>query len=128
MDSYYQRNKEILRQKAKERYERNRENILLKRKEYYKNNREVMLKWQNEYYACPEKNKNNRIGMWKRRGVVSDDYNSLYEKYINTTECDLCKCELSRGKGLIGRRHLDHDHETGEFRNILCGRCNIKLK
>lgn len=127
MNSYYERNKETLKQKAKERYERDKEQILLKKKEHYKNNREAKKKWQREYYSCPEKNKNNRIGMWKRRGVVSDDFDALYEKYINTYECELCKCELSRGKGLVGRRHLDHDHETGLFRNILCGKCNIHL-
>jgi len=127
MENYYQKNKEAIRQKAREDYQRDKERILLQKKEYYKKNREAKKEYQNEYYRCPEKNKNNRIAMWKRRGVVSDDYNALYDKYINTNECELCKCELSRGKGLIGRRHLDHDHDTGLFRNILCGKCNINL-
>ena len=127
METYYEKNKEILKEKARERYQRDKEQILLKKKEYYKNNREAKKEYQKEYYRCPEKSINNRINTWKRRGVISDDYQELYKKYINTTECELCNCNLSKGTGLIGKRHLDHDHETGEFRNILCGKCNINL-
>lgn len=128
METYYERNKDIIKEKARERYERNKEQILLKKKDYYKNNREAKKQYQNEYYRCPEKQKNLIINNWKRRGVINDDFDTLYDKYINTTECELCKCELSKGKGIIGRRHLDHDHDTGLFRNILCGSCNINLK
>ena len=127
METYYQKNKDNLREKAREHYHHNKEQILLKKKDYYKKNREAKKEYQNEYYRCPEKQKNNTIGRWKRRGVISDDFDELYNKYINTTECELCNCNLSKGKGLIGRRHLDHDHDTGLFRNILCGKCNINL-
>jgi hypothetical protein len=128
MENYYQRNKEILKQKAREAYHHNREHILLQKKDYYKNNREAKKKYQNEYYKCPEKQKNNRINCWIRRGIINDDFNELYDKYIKTNECELCNCKLTGGNGLIGKRHLDHDHETGLFRNILCGKCNINEK
>lgn len=128
MQSYYERNKDNLKQKAREAYYRNKEQILLQKKDYYKNNREARKEYQNEYYKCPEKQKNNIINGWKRRNIISEDYNTLYEKYINTNECELCNCKLSRGKGLIGKKCLDHDHDTGLFRNILCGKCNINLK
>ena len=35
--------------------------------------------------------------------------------------------EITEGKGLIGKKHLDHDHETGYFRNVLCGMCNSNV-
>jgi len=127
MDTYYQRNKETLKQKAKERYERDKEQILLKKKDYYKKNQEAIKKCKNEYYRCPEKHKNIKISDWKQKGIISDNFDELYDKYINTTECELCNCELTTGSGIIGKKHLDHCHETGLFRNILCGSCNINL-
>lgn len=128
MENYYQKNKDILRQKAREAYKRNRERILLQKKEYYKCNQESKREYQRQYYECPENIKNNIINCWKRRGVISDNFDELYDKYINTNICEKCNNEIKSGKGLIGRRHLDHDHETGQFRNILCGKCNINEK
>lgn len=127
METYYQKNKEAIKQRVRERYQMNKEQILLQKKDYYKKNREAKKEYQNQYYKCPEKHKNNIINGWKRRGVIHDDHNALYDIYINTDKCELCKCELSKGKGIIGRRHLDHCHDTGLFRNILCGSCNINL-
>ena len=53
---------------------------------------------------------------------------SLYEKYMNTNNCENCDIELVRGAGLSNKKHLDHDHNGGLFRNVLCGNCNIKRK
>lgn len=127
METYYQKHKEVIKQRAREAYQRDKEQILLKKKDYYKKNQEAKKEYQNEYYRCPENIKNNTIGRWKRRGIISDDFDELYDKYIKCNECELCNCELTGGKGIIGRRHLDHDHDTGLFRNILCGKCNINL-
>ena len=56
------------------------------------------------------------------------DIRTTVASHIKTNECELCNCKLTGGNGLIGKRHLDHDHETGLFRNILCGKCNINEK
>ena len=39
-------------------------------------------------------------------------------------KCAICKTETPGGHG---RFHVDHDHATGEFRGILCHRCNVGL-
>ena len=39
--------------------------------------------------------------------------------------CAICKTtEPGKGKA---RWHGDHDHATGKFRGVLCGRCNLGL-
>ena len=68
--------------------------------------------------------KSRRKSIWRSRGVVSDDFDALYEKYINTTNCEKCNIELVDGIYGFNKRCLDHDHNTGEFRFILCCRCN----
>lgn len=47
-------------------------------------------------------------------------YNLEYEEYAKLPRtCEIC------GKG--GRIHLDHDHETGKFRGVLCQGCNTGI-
>ena len=64
--------------------------------------------------------KSQTIYNWKRSGLIYDDYDALYETYIKTTECEHCQIEFTENN----RRCLDHDHETGLFRKIVCHRCN----
>ena len=53
-------------------------------------------------------------------GVIHDDFDALYEHYINTNECDVCHKVFKSTKD----RCLDHDHNNGQFRQILCNSCN----
>tara|TARA_R110000796_G_scaffold200623_3_gene316635 strand:+ start:207 stop:677 length:471 start_codon:yes stop_codon:yes gene_type:complete len=64
--------------------------------------------------------KTKRITCWKKSGVIHDDFDSLYDIYINTMECNHCKKDFKNTTD----RCLDHDHETGAFRAIVCRNCN----
>jgi len=64
--------------------------------------------------------KATRKSWWKKNGVKCDDFDMLYEQYINTTICQHCKKNFKSTKD----RHLDHNHETGEVRGIVCQTCN----
>ena len=59
---------------------------------------------------------------WKKHGLIYDDYNALYETYIKTVECEHCKTEFTKNNW----RCMDHNHETGLFRKIICHRCNVR--
>ena len=65
-----------------------------------------------------------KISSWKKQGLIAD-YQTIYDRYINTTHCDLCNVELCEGNKGRNRKCMDHDHITGEFRNIVCHTCNI---
>jgi hypothetical protein len=54
---------------------------------------------------------------------------SLKHKYgivIDYTlhKCEICNEPLQRG---AGKSAIDHNHETGSLRGILCGKCNMGL-
>ena len=118
--AYYQKNKDKVAEWRKE----NREEIIKYVKGWRKLNNEKIKEW-----VQSEKGKKScKISSWKHIGVISDDFDVLYEKYITTNNCENCDIELVSGTGLSNKKHLDHSHETNLFRNILCGNCNIKRR
>lgn len=82
----------------------------------------------NRKYSQTEKGKkHSRIYDWKRIGVICDDFDLLYDKYLSTTHCELCSVQLTVDKKTKSTtRCLDHDHKTGLFRNVVCNACNVK--
>jgi len=112
----------------KEYREKNKERIKEYQKEYNEKNKEKIREYNKVYNQSPTRKKSFRIGQWKRYGVIHDDFDELYEKYINTEFCELCNCKLTEDKtSTKTTRCLDHCHETGEFRNVLCWDCNIRI-
>jgi hypothetical protein len=88
----------------------------------YRENNKEQIKESNRVYRQTEKGKkSNRIKLWRKKGVIGD-YDKLYEKYVNTDKCEICKSVFKSDF----YRCLDHDHETGEFRYVLCRACNNK--
>tara|TARA_B110000285_G_scaffold166481_1_gene186005 strand:- start:167 stop:547 length:381 start_codon:yes stop_codon:yes gene_type:complete len=65
--------------------------------------------------------KSNTINTWKQSGVIYHYFDDLYEVYIKTMNCWHCNKEFTSTRD----RHLDHNHETGAFRAILCHKCNV---
>lgn len=55
-------------------------------------------------------------------GITPDDYVTLFRAQEGA--CAIChKPETVEGRSLA----VDHDHETGEVRGLLCFRCNTAL-
>jgi len=121
---YYLKNKEKLINKQKEYYKNNQEKVINNQKEYYKNNRNERL----NYCKTDNGRKSCRISNWKKMGVLSDDYNKLYDYYLSVKECENCGVDLVEGHFGANKKCLDHNHNTGEFRNVLCNTCNILRK
>ena len=116
---YKEANKEKMKEKRRLYNEANKD----KKKEYdrlYKEaNKEKMNEKRRLYSKTPQGKKHNTMSTWRRYGVNNVNF-ILYDKYINTHCCDVCKNEFKNSRD----RHLDHNHDTGDFRQILCRACN----
>lgn len=82
------------------------------------------------YYQTTAGKKSLCIYRWKRQGIISDDWDALYERYQNTTHCEKCEVLLTDGLSRTGKC-LDHDHSITDRENVravLCNACNSNDK
>lgn len=56
--------------------------------------------------------------IYKAYGLSFDEYLNLIQSQNNT--CKICKAAFKRTKDI----HVDHNHNTGKIRGILCSNCN----
>ena len=123
---YSKKNPEAVLATNKKYRDANKEKIKEFHKNLYKENKEKIDKRNQEYNQTEAGKKSFRISAWKKRGVICDDFDSLYDKFINCKNCEECAVELVEGMYGANKRCLDHSHKTGLFRNVLCNTCNTK--
>ena len=114
--------KERRRETVKKYKLKNKEKIKESVKKYKLNNPEKVREVGRLYSQTENGKKSRRIKIWKRYGMICEDWKSLYEIYFHTWICEWCLFEFKNTKD----RNLDHNHETGEIRGILCRECNFK--
>ena len=75
-------------------------------KEYYQNNK---YRWEKKRYA--------------RYGITEEQYNTMLDNQDHS--CIICK----KHKDDCGKKglNIDHCHDTGKVRGLLCGPCNTAL-
>jgi len=134
----YQETKEITKEKRKlaakeyhsknkkQRNQKNKENYLLKKEEYHTRtrkyrslNKEKLNKRQRDNLT-PEKRKVFKVK--SKYGITIEEYNKMF----NTQKgcCFICKIHQTNLKKKL---FIDHNHETGKVRGLLCGHCNSAI-
>jgi len=116
--NWYKKNKEKAKKAALERYSKNKNEINAKRKQQRIDNPEEVRAKAKSYYN-PITNKENG---WKNAGIK----NMSYEKYLlmldkQSNLCDICGKHQNEFKRNFD---VDHNHDTGKARGLLCTPCN----
>ncbi len=95
----------------------NREKYLQRQREYRKNNPE---KFKEYYEKRKEKQKEySRIRKIEKYGITEEIYNQMFKNQEG--KCAICKTQFK------DTPNIDHNHETGKVRGLLCSPCNIVL-
>ena len=100
------------------------------RKEYARLYNEKNKQKRKEFYRVhnqkPEIKKARKINEWKRRGLITEDYDAIHTKWSEATHCEDCNINFDEATTINYNKCMDHCHATGEFRAILCHPCNIR--
>jgi hypothetical protein len=83
--------------------------------------------WKDRY--DPEKQKKHRAlhlesimeNGWKRIGIID----MTYARYVSELQKQGNRCKICCKE--VKKFHVDHDHETGLYRGLLCTACNMGL-
>jgi len=106
-------------------YQKNKEKLKIKQKEYNETNKEKVKEYQKEYSKSDVGKKIKAFSSWKKQGIKFDNQEEVefyYENYIKSTNCNWCGKEYKSSQD----RHLDHCHDCGRPRAIICFCCNMK--
>ena len=79
-----------------------------------------------KYQSDAEFRKKRIINKWKSRGIFDADFDSLYEMFIEQTNCWICQEEFKEK----GDRCMDHDHSIEDAPNVrfvCCRDCNMHI-
>ncbi|HUW09593.1 MAG TPA: endonuclease VII domain-containing protein [Anaerolineae bacterium] len=104
----------------REYYQRNRERALA----YAATYREENVAMLQEKRESPRRKRQDQEAHLKRAyGLSLADYDAILADQGGG--CAICGA--LPGDDAKGRLHVDHDHETGQVRGLLCGNCNHAL-
>jgi hypothetical protein len=87
-------------------------------KRYYENHRDEELSRNRRYHQENKKKVNNRHRLYAH-GMSQEEHNARMKKQKN--RCAVCR------KRFLKTPHIDHSHETGRNRGLLCKDCNLGL-
>lgn len=120
------RNKDRVNESKRKRYRINHENALERRRAYYSLNKEKINAKSREHYRQNKelhKVRQRKYGLKRKYGITHDEYLLLLESQGG--RCAMCQTDEPRGQ--YNTFHIDHCHETGKIRGLLCHACNTGL-
>lgn len=111
--------------KGKKYWADNKHRLKEKRRQYYQDHKEVILKKDKEYKLKHQEKRylSNRRGELRRYyGISLEQYKEMWASQEG--KCLIC---LRHEDTLPKRLCVDHNHNTGKVRGLLCIRCNLAI-
>lgn len=114
--AYHQAHKDEIREYKKGYYKANRDKVLAYHRKRYEANRANKCAYQRAYHKA---NRDKIIAKSRERRyqITSEHYEKLL--HHQDRKCAICK----QGKRLF----VDHNHQTGIVRGLLCNACNLAI-
>lgn len=105
-------------------YVARREQYIDRGKSWYRNNKEAVLENLKKLSKCPRYRERKKV--WDRNSRLKKNYGLTLEEYDKMLKkqkgvCAICKQKAKRNHGNLV---VDHCHDTGEVRGLLCSNCN----
>lgn len=114
--------RDCFRARAKARYPLVREQAIERAKRWREENIDRFRETQRRNRSTPEgRRKQREYHLRSTFGITIERYEALLEAQGGA--CLICRAAPSANAAL----HVDHDHETGEIRGLLCVNCNQSL-
>lgn len=119
--AYIEKNQEALKVKRLDAYRQNPKKFQVRAKTYRKKNLVKIREREKQAYADNRFRRRVQAACW-RRGITYDQYLTMYRE--QNASCRICKMKHKEGDKLLC---VDHDHQTGEARSLLCAACNAGI-
>lgn len=117
---------QIERDKETRRARKDKENA--RNRKYYEAHRDQINKIRRERYGSLTIEQRDRLKKAQRRWLLHREYGISQEQFDDLLRKQKNKCAICGDSENGGRMwHVDHCHNSGEIRGILCGRCNKML-
>ncbi len=129
MKEWRKKNKDALNEKARQAYNAKKEAIQQRRRELYQLNKDKKQQYYNDnkerILSLRQKNrkrtKNNHLQ--SRYGISVEDFEKMLVEQQN--KCYICYIDVQ--ETIKKRLCIDHDHDSGKIRKLLCTKCNTAL-
>lgn len=80
-------------------------------------------KQRRQYTMTPDQERNNKLK--STYGITLDEYKDIYAE--QNGECAICKSHYTLDGYKSEKLHVDHCHQSGKVRGLLCHKCNTAL-
>ena len=107
--------------------EANKDRILAYQREWRAKNKDAVAAYQKEYSAAYRSRSDVQEGSWTRNlkknyNLTPKEFNDMWADQDG--KCSICKVEMAPRGRLKDSATVDHNHDTGKVRGILCRCCN----
>jgi 5-methylcytosine-specific restriction endonuclease McrA len=121
--TFSEEKKARIRRSALAYYHRNRDPISVRRKHERDTNPEFKIKRKQRETRYTASRRNYHLK--KYYGITLSDQDKMYRS--QNGKCAICLRRFDDIHGGKNTMHIDHNHTTGEVRQLLCGPCNCAI-